>query len=144
MTAESGHSLPPENPPAKGLLASLGGSLWELYRSKTFWRFILILCAVHLAIFFLLGLWVYFILFGLFMVLLRLAAVSAPVRRFMLTLTGWAGRSTPFKELDAPLWNLAIFLVPALFWLGIMALGFWLLFSDGFLAQNLIYILFFK
>ena len=144
MSTGPAHSLPPESPPAREPLASLGGSLWELYRSRDFWRFILILCAINLVVFFLLGLWVYFILFGLFMVLLRLAAVSAPVRRFMLGLTHWTGKGTPFKELDAPLWNKVVFLVPALFWLGIMALGFWLLFSNGFLAQNLIYLLFFK
>jgi len=144
MTTGPAHSLPPEDPPARGLLASLGGSLWELYRSRDFWRFILILCAVNLAVFFLLGLWVYFILFGLFMVLLRLSAVNAPIRRFMLGLTRWMGRGTPFKGLEAPLWNKAVYLVPALLWLGVMVLGFWLLFSNGFLAQNLSYILFFK
>ncbi len=125
-------------------MPSLAGAVWDLYKSKSFWRLILIVSAVNLAVFFLLGMWVYVIVFGVFMVLVRLAAVSLPVRRLITAITGLVGKKTVFKEFTGSAWSKTRFLFPALFWLGVVAVGFWLLFTNGFLEQNLLYLLFSK
>ena len=125
-------------------LPSLAGAVWDLYKSKSFWRQIFIISAANLAVFFLLGMWVYLIVFGVFMVLVRLAAVSLPARRLMTVLTGLVGNKTVFQEFNGSAWSKTRVLFPALFWLGVVVLGFWLLFTNGFLEQNLLHLLFSK
>jgi hypothetical protein len=144
MPEEPKPTIQAGNASRKEELPSLAGAVWDLYKSKSFWRQILIISAANLAIFFLLGLWVYVIIFGVFMVLVRLAAVSLPARRVMTAITGLVGKKTVFVEFTGSAWSKTRFLFPALFWLGVAALGFWLLFTNGFLEQNLLHLLFSK
>jgi hypothetical protein len=78
------------------------------------------------------------------MVLLRLAAIYLPARRLLAVIIGLSEEESIIKQFTGPLWGKIFILLPALFWLGTAAIGFWLLLRNGFLAQNIIYLLFFR
>jgi hypothetical protein len=144
MPEETNQSLRPQENPRRTVLASLGNGLWDVFRSRAFWRVILILCAVNLLVCLLLGVWVYFIVFSCCMVIIRLTAVYAPARRLAQAVTGLVNNKYIFRVLNASLWGKVVFLIPALFWVGAAGVGMWLLLRTRFLEQNLIYLMFVK
>jgi hypothetical protein len=144
MPAETDQSRRPQENPRQTALASLGNGLWDLYRSRAFWRLILSLSAVNLLVCLLLGVWIYFIVFAVCMVFIRLTAVYAPARRLAQSVTRLVNKTYIIQELKPPLWGKVVFLFPALFWVGAAGVGIWLLFRTGFLEQNLIYLMLVK
>jgi hypothetical protein len=128
----------------RSTFASIASSIWELVKSKQFWRLIIIYSVISLSVFSLLGLGFYLIVNGLLIVLLRLAAIYLPAKRLLAVITGLSEEESIVKQFTGPQWAKIFILLPALFWLGTSVFGFWLLLRNGFLAQNFIYLLFFR
>lgn len=128
----------------KGTFDSLASSLGELVKSKPFWRYIIIFSVISLSVFLFLGFGFYLIVFGLLMVLVRLAFLYHPARQLLTIMVGLSEEESVFKHFTGPLWGKIFILIPALFWLGTSFVGLWLLLRNGFLAQNIIYLLFFR
>jgi len=107
-------------------LDKFGGSLWEMYHSRPFWRSLALLCAVNLGVLLAGGVWIYFIFLGIFMALVRLPAVSAPLRRLMAGMTGNAPEKYLFTPLQGSPWKKAFSLWPSYSGWGLLrwAVGF--------------------
>jgi hypothetical protein len=78
------------------------------------------------------------------MTLFRISTIYLPAGKFIGAIIGLPKEEYIFEPITGPLWRKILVSLPAIFSLGMAGLGIWLLLRNGFIAQNLIYVLFFK
>ncbi len=137
------HNLPEPDqqqyPPSSRPFRAVAFSISSLFKSKAFWRLVLIVSIVDLGIVLLLGFAILLIAVGLEATIIRICSLNRPMARLVARIAGLPDGQSLFPELSISIWQQILVTGPALFWLVLTALGLWILFKDGFAHQNLIY-----
>jgi hypothetical protein len=140
----SNNSTNPPQPKTLQALSLVGKLILAFLKSKAFWRFVAISLLITFFALFGLGMACYFIVFGFLMTLLQLSTIYHPDAQLVRVMSGLPKGKYLFEPISVPLWKKILVACPTIIWMGYACFGMWLLFRTGFLAQNLIYILFFK
>jgi hypothetical protein len=141
MSNNSTDNPQPDTPQTPSLI---GKSIWAFLKSGAFWRFVAISSLITLFVLLGLGIACYFIVFGSLMALLRLSIINLPVAQAIGAMIGLPKGKYLFEPISGPLWRKILVTWPAILWIGMACFGMWLLLRNGFLAQNLLYGIFFK
>jgi hypothetical protein len=115
-----------------------------MLKSRGFWRLIAVDTLILLATLVVLGIAFMLIVQGILMALVRLAPVWPPAGRLIDGATHNPEGTPLFPTPITSTWGRILIAWPAVLWLGMSAIGVWILARDGFLPQNLIYQLFIR
>jgi hypothetical protein len=118
--------------------------LKNLLKSKTYWRLVLIFSGIAILVLFVFGIAVHLIVLGILLSLIRISAVYRPFRRFISAIAGLSEGEFLFPVVTGGFWKILLIVWPVIMYLGLFGYGAWLILRDGFLSQNLIYLLFLK
>jgi len=124
---------------SREVFAHVLGRVAGIFRSRAFWRLIAVQAFIVLAALVVLGIAFMLIAQGIMMALLRLAPVWPPVGRLVARVAHNPDGTPLFSTPVTTKWGRILIAWPAILWLGMAAIGVWILAADGFLQQNLIY-----
>jgi hypothetical protein len=144
MSIESQNPEQPELPDNRHAPARVANSIWSLMKTKAFWRFSIIISIISLLSMFLLGIAFFLIVTGALMIFMLISAVYQPAGRLVARIAGLPEGNFLFHQVTISFWKKLLITWPVVFYAYISGVGVWLLFKDGFLSQNLLYLIFIK
>jgi hypothetical protein len=85
----------------------------------------------------------FFVIFiGAEMTCIRLAMISSPIGRFVGRIILLQPGEPIFPSVVIPVWRKIILMIPLLVYVPMIIIGLWILLQNGFMHQNIIYLIF--
>ncbi len=128
-----------QHPPTNNPLPGMARDLLSTITSRPFWRFVFFTSALTILSGALLGIGFFMISLGVVLTLLWLTPISPLAAKLLRKLTGTQHGRFFLPPMRRSVWVVVLFGSQALLYSILALLGAWVIATNGFLAQNMIY-----